>query len=450
MSQFISKYDLKVLTIQEIVKSIYKSDLKEKKSKQKAANSLVSYIKNKKFKDFIEKLEQVSIKFNQNDILSHNINIDNIIVPYRYISSGTYGVTFLAKFKEGDNNNFVIVKYEIVTDKDYQYCHEEYNKCLNNNNNESMCKVNDIYCRFESAFDEIYINKMHIQNLNSPNFAMFYAFFMCPTNSVFFEENGKKPAKEFIQKYIDDKKFCLKKTLDAVNQRERMHVFSVYEYIPGTTLYDYIESKEFNIISFYEIILQIFGALAIAQVKDKVFYNHNDLHSKNVMIQSLKNDKQFVFKFPYENTINKVTSNKRAVIIDQGSASLLVKDKNEYKAVFGWYKKKVSKFLKNFNTPYTDIYRILTYSYYVMTKNNKSRNIIQKIKKDINSLFSLNTSSLSTLCTDFIDNEYEIWFENYYLYLKDKLSKNDFSTLMNKIESITYEYAYNYFYYNFN
>lgn len=455
MSKFIPIDDIDILGVKEIVRRVYQDDKKNKLSK---VDKKISLIKKLKFKDFVNQLKNITISFDSNNIFTHEINIDNLIVPERYLSAGANGITFLAKLKDKSKkkniNNYVIVKYEIVRDRDYKECQDQYIKCIDRyKNNIDMCKVNEIYCRLESAFDEIYINKNHIQYLNCPNFAMFYAFFMCPTYTVMFEKDKRNPSKEFIQKYINNKNFCIENTENlSVRDSERMHVFSVYEYIKGETLYDYIMSFSFKIDTFYEILLQIFGALSIAQVPDCVYYNHNDLHCKNIMIETHPQNSlyNYIYKFPYEKTVNKVKSNKRAVIIDQGSASLLVKDKtsNKYKAVFGWYKKKITKVIKNFNSPYADVYRVLTYSYYLMTRRYNPN--LKKIKNDINKLFSLEGTTFSTICTDFIDNEQEVWFDNYVLYLQKNLSRENFSILMEKIEKITYEYAYNYFYYNFD
>lgn len=454
MDNFISKYDISVLSVKDIVRSVYKED---KKNKLNRIDKIVSSIKTRSFKNFSKKLKKISnVSFDSENIFTHEINVDDTIIPDRYLSAGANGITFLAnlkKDKKGDKK--VIVKYEVVRDRDYEYCQDEYIKCIDNYKNKvNMCKVSEIYCRLESAFNEIYINKNHIQYLNSPNFALFYAFFMCPTYTVIFEKNKKTPSQEFIRKYIENKNFCpFSKENESIRDSDKMHVFSVYEYIKGETLYDYILSFSFNINTFYEIILQIFGALSIAQIPDYVYYNHNDLHSKNIMIETYTNNniKEFVYKFPLEKTLNKVKSNKRAVIIDQGSASLLFRDKKEgkYNAVFGWYKKKVTKIIRNFNSPYADVYRVLTYSYYLMTRRYDQKKQLERLKNDINSLFSLDKTQLSTICTDFVDNEHEVWFDNYYIYLKENLSKEDFSNLIKKIEKITYENAYNYFYYNF-
>lgn len=450
MSKFIGINDICILSVNEIVKSVYKKDKKNKLTK---LEKTISTMKNLKFKDFSKQLKNVS--FNSNNIYTHEINLDNLIIPDRYLSAGANGITFLAKLRKKEKKNVenVIVKYEVVRDRDYEECQDKYIKCIDSQKNKvNFCKVNEIYCRLESAFDEIYINKNHIQYLNCPNFAMFYAFFMCPTYSVIFEEDKKTPSQAFIEKYINNKNFCLLNSDNSLLDSERMHVFSVYEYIKGQTLYDYILSFSFNIKTFYEILLQIFGALSIAQVPNSIYYNHNDLHCKNVMIETHPKNGlyNYVYNFPFEKTVNRIESNKRAVIIDQGSASLLVKKRNskKYKAVFGWYKKKISKVIGNFNSPYADVYRIITYSYYLMTRRYKPD--LQKIKNHINRLFSLENTKFSTICTDFIDNEHEVWFDNYIIYLKENLSLENFSILMKKIEKITYEYAYNFFYYNFD
>lgn len=454
MDKFISKYDVSVLSIKDIVRSVYKED---KKNKLNRIDKIVSSIKTRSFKDFSKKLKNISgVSFDSENIFTHEISVDDKIIPDRYLSAGANGITFLANLKKDKKGNKkVIVKYEIIRDRDYEDCQNEYIECIDKYKDKvNMCKVREVYCRLESAFDEIYINKNHIQYLNSPNFAMFYAFFMCPTYTVMFEKDKKTPSQEFIQKYIENKNFCpLTQENESIRDSDKMHVFSVYEYIKGKTLYDYILSWSFNINTFYEIILQIFGALSIAQIPEYVYYNHNDLHCKNIMIETYpdNNIKEFVYKFPCEKTLNKVKSNKRAVIIDQGSASLLYRDKKEgkYSAVFGWYKKKVTKIIRNFNSPYADIYRFLTYSYYLMSRRYDQKKEMEILKNHINALFSLDGTQFSTICTDFIDNENEVWFDNYYTYLQENLSKELFSNLIKKIEKITYEDAYNYFYYNF-
>ena len=94
---------------------------------------------------------------------------------------------------------------------------------------------------------------------------------------------------------------------------------------------------------------------------------------------------------------------------------------------------------------------------------NKKSDTLKKLKSIINDLFSLNTNdnnkrglfdlfksfgndvNPSTICSDFMENEQEVWFDRYVLYLEKNLSKENFSTLMKKIENITYEFAFNYF-----
>jgi hypothetical protein len=84
-----------------------------------------------------------------------------------------------------------------------------------------------------------------------------------------------------------------------------------------------------------------------------------------------------------------------------------------------------------------------------MIYNHKSKKEINDLKNIINRLFSLSSNyNLSTICTDFVENNEKIWFDYYVEYLKEKLSSNDFSSLMKKIEKISYEYAYNFFHYN--
>lgn len=479
MTKFIGKNDIAVLGVEQIVRDIYKpSDEKTYENIDK----LVSYIKTERLREFIDKLKEKSINFKNTDILSHKIDLNDIIYPYKYLSRGSYGATFLAKLKKDkvkkgkkkninklSNNTYLVVKYEIVRDRDYSSCQDEYIRCIDKNmNEEKHCKVKEIYCRMDSAFIEIYINKNFIEKLNCKNFAMFYAFFMCPTFKIILDKNGKYPTDEFLNKYVDQKRFCIS-CEEKEFESEKMHIFSVYEYIKGKTLADYIQSKEFSLKTLYQIFLQLFGALSIAQVPNRVYYNHNDLHCNNIMIQNTKLSK-YSYVFPYEKTKNYIKSTKRAVIIDQGNASLIFRDVNNrndvYYGVYGWYKKSISKVIKNYNSPYADIYRVITDSYYRMLDYNKYDKNIKILKDIINDLFSLspieniensgffglfsNNSNNSnkkiyTICTDFIENENEVWFDRYVEYLEKNLSNDNFSNLMKKIEKITYEYAFNYF-----
>jgi len=467
MSKFIGKNDINLLSIEQLVKEIYTPyDLKEKV----IINDLISYIKSERFKEFLDKLKETSIKFKNTDILTHKIDLNNIIYPSKYLSRGAYGATFLAKLKKkkkgkekGDKEYFV-VKYEIVRDRDYERCQDEYIKCIDRNRNEEQrCKVKEVYCRLDSAFIEIYINKNYIEKLNSRNFAMFYAFFMCPTFRIMFDKTGKYPNNEFLNKFIEHKKFCVQ-CKDVDLESEKMHVFSVYEYIPGKTLSKYIQSRSFNVNTLYKIFLQLFGALASAQIPNKVFYNHNDLHTNNIMIQNFQKTQKYSYFLPFQKNTKSVLSNKRAVIIDQGNASLICKEKysENYNGVFGWYKKSISKIIKNYNSPYADVFRVVTDSYSRMLDSNKKPDMLIKLKNIINDLFSLNNNykedsglfnifkrfdkvNPSTICSDFMENEQEVWFDRYVLYLEKNLSKENFSTLMKKIENITYEFAFNYF-----
>jgi serine/threonine protein kinase len=407
-------------------------------------------MKYKNFSSFIKKLKETSKNLQNINISSHKINIDDIIKPSKYLSAGVNGITFLSKIKK-EKGKEVIVKYEIVRDRDYKSCQNSYIKCIDKYKNYTgLCKTEEIYCRLDSAFIEIYINKMHIQNLKCRNFAMFYAFFMCPTFSVTFG-NDNKPNQEFINKFIENKRFCVENNNEEINQ-EKMHVFSVYEYIKGKTLKDYLISKEFNIISYYEIMLQIFGALSIAQIPNTLYYNHNDLHCSNIMIQTYPQKKvyEYSYKFPYEKTLNKVESNKRAVIIDQGNASIVfnncnLKKDTEYCGVFGWYKPKISKVLESYNTPYVDVFRVLTLSYaYLMDINSP---YAKDLKYIINDLFSIKRKDYEDLCSYFIEIEQNISLEYYFLYIEKMLSRNDYDYLIKKIRFITYEFAYNYIYY---
>lgn len=464
MSKFISKTQITLLPTQNIIRDVYqeekeenKNDLKKcdnisKLDKVKDLDTLIYCIKNKNFSSFIKKLKETSQNLQNINITSHKINIDDIIKPYKYLSAGVNGITFLSKIRK-EKNKEVIVKYEIVRERDYKSCQEYYIKCIDKYKDYvDICKKEEIYCRLESAFIEIYINKIHIQNLKCRNFAMFYSFFMCPTFSVTFG-NDKKPTKEFIKKFIDNKNFCSENKNDEEIDKDRMHVFSVYEYIKGKTLKDYLIGKEFNIISYYEIILQIFGALSIAQIPNLLYYNHNDLHCSNIMIQSYPNKKtyEYSYKFPYEKTLNKVTSNKRAVIIDQGNASIVFKNCNikrdtEYCGVFGWYRPKTSKVLESYNTPYMDVFRVLTLSYAYLSDVNSPYS--KEIKYIINDLFSINRENCQELCSNFIDSETNISLEYYFIYIEKMLSTNDYNYLTKKIKFITYEFAYNYIYYS--
>lgn len=379
-------------------------------------------------------------------ISSYYINLDDIIYPYKYLSKGVNGITFLSKLKKeklpGDNQD-IIVKYEIVSKEHNLECKKKYVNCPNHDIDK--CKINEIYCRLSSAFNEIYINKVMVEKLNSRNFAMFYAFFMCPTYQISFDDK-KEPAKDFIKNYPENKKFCTfnpnLNNLNNENNENNFHIFSVYEYIPGTTLSDYIISNDFNLLTFYKILLQLFGALASVQKPNQICYNHNDLHTSNVMIEKYPSNvfSPYTYNFPFEKTKNTFYSNVRAVIIDQGNASLLIKKKNEkeYRGVFGWYKKKITKILKNYNTPYADVFRIITHTYYRMIFYQKDKKDISQLKKIINELFSLD----NTICSDFIETQEKLFFDYYVLYIQQK--QKDYKNLLKKIEKITYENAYNF------
>ena len=483
MAKLIGKNKISLLNIEEMVREIYTPyttpHYRDYKDQKNNIDSLISYIKNERFKEFINKLKNTSINFKNTDVLTHKIDLSNVIYPYKYLSRGAYGATFLAKFKKEKNkkkkgdDDYFVVKYEIVRDRDYEHCQDEYIDCIDNNkNNEQRCKVKEIYCRLDSAFIEIYINKNYIQKLNSRNFAMFYAFFMCPTFKILFDKSGKYPTDEFLNKFIENKQFCVQ-CKDSNVEAEKMHVFSVYEYIPGKTLAKYIQSNSFSIKTLYKIFLQLFGALSTAQIPNKIYYNHNDLHCNNIMVQNYQKSQKYTYFLPYQKTKNSVSSNKRAVIIDQGNASLICKQKDinninntnniQYTGVYGWYKKSITKVIKNYNSPYADVFRVITDSYSRMLDCNKSREILKKLKDIINDLFSLdgmppstrglfdffksNMSNieLSTVCSDFIENEQELWFDRYVIYLEKNLSSENFSILMKKIENITYEFAFNYF-----
>jgi len=427
-------------------------------------------------------LRETSIKFKDTDVLTHKIDLNNIIYPYKYLSRGSYGATFLAKLKKDNkkkdigDKEYVVVKYEIVRDKSYELCQDEYIKCIyNNKNKEQQCKVKEIYCRLDSAFIEIYINKNYIEKLKSKNFAMFYSFFMCPTFKIMFDKSGKYPTDEFLNKFIEQKKFCTQ-CKDTDLESEKMHVFSVYEYIPGKTLGKYIQSNSFSLNTLYKIFLQLFGALSSAQIPNKVYYNHNDLHTNNIMIQNYQKSQKYNYFFPCQKIKKSILSNKRAVIIDQGNASLICIDqdvKDKYTGVYGWYKKSISKVIKNYNSPYADVFRVVTDSYSRMLGINKSPETLKRLKTIINDLFSLNDindtndtkdnessggffsifksfksfndKNLSTICSDFIENERDLWFDRYVIYLEKNLSPKNFSTLIKKIEKITYEFAFHYF-----
>ncbi len=467
MAKFIGSNDIKLLSMEQIVRSIYTED---KQNQLKGdIQELVSYIKSERFGEFVKKLKETSMNFKNTDILTHKIDLNDIIYPYKYLSKGSYGATFLAKIKKqkkvkkpGDNA-YVVVKYEIVRDSEYDRCQKKYFQCIDDyKDEEQRCKVKEIYCRFESAFDEIYMNKNYLQKLKCRNFAMFYAFFICPSYNVVLED-GKNPTEDFLNKFIEHKKFCIQCTNNFL-ESEKMSIFSVYEHIPGVTLSKYIKSKSFSLNSLFQIFLQIFGALSIAQKPGYIYYNHNDLHCNNVMVQNYPSRKSYKYEyiFPQEKTRNCVVSNKRAVIIDQGSASLLFRDTDsgKYSAVFGWLKKSMEKRVKNFNSPFADVYRIITNVYEHMLSTNIPENNIAIVKKIVDDLFSLDEDSdergflsffsknqgLSTICSDFIENNDRVWYENYIDYIKNNLSEKNSSTLIKKIEKITYEDAYNYLY----
>ena len=68
--------------------------------------------------------------------------------------------------------------------------------------------------------------------------------------------------------------------------------------------------------------------------------------------------------------------------------ALMFRNKKEgkYNAVFGWYKKKITKVIRNFNSPYADIYRILTYSYYIISRRYDSKKYIETLKESDKSI----------------------------------------------------------------
>jgi serine/threonine protein kinase len=453
----ITKDQIRLLEIDEIVKIIYTPEKYESKEEKdlnkrnyKNIERLISYIKNNRFESFIEKLRKNSINFKNTDISTHKIDLDDIIYPERYLSKGVNGVTFLSKLSKLKNKNLpgddekLIVKYEIIDNYSYNDCKNKYINCIDRFKNDvNKCKVEELYCRLTKAFIEIYINKVFIRKLKSRNFAMFYAFFMCPTNKISFD-NNKEPKKEFINKYINNGKFC-SYTGDKFTDDDNVHVFSVYEYIPGTTLADYIIDNSFNIYTFFKILLQIFATLASVQKPEEICYNHNDLHSYNVMVEKYPPNVfyPYVYFFPYEKTKNTFYSNVRAVIIDQGNSSLLTKSKKDkiYDAVFGWYKTKLTNTIKNYNSPYVDVYKIITHSCIVMKYYKKDKKDIQTLNNIINKLFSLD----DTVCTDFLQKQYSsghIGFDYYILYLQKNY--NNHEKLIKKIEEINYESAYNF------
>ena len=80
MSKFIGKNEIDLLNIEDMVKEIYMPyNSKEKDN----LDNLISYIKNKRFKEFLDKLQETNINFKNKDILTHKIDLNNIIYPYK-------------------------------------------------------------------------------------------------------------------------------------------------------------------------------------------------------------------------------------------------------------------------------------------------------------------------------------------------------------------------------
>lgn len=81
--------------------------------------------------------------------------------------------------------------------------------------------------------------------------------------------------------------------------------YLIVEYIKGMTLEDFLREEKIDTPQFYTLILFILCVLKTAQ--ERIGFNHNDLHLRNIIVFPLNEPQPFTFTFTEGDTINFTT-----------------------------------------------------------------------------------------------------------------------------------------------
>ena len=256
---------------------------------------------------------------------------------------------------------------------------------------------------------EYYIGSKFINKLRNktPNFMYTYGIFMC---NPLINTNNKKL----------NVNFC--------NSNDKNNIYVLFEKIDGLTLHEYILKiqTENGLDVIINSILQVILSLDIAQKEGQ--YSHNDLHTDNVMLRTIKSPilyEYLIGKYKYKMKLDYI-----ATIIDYGMNRYV-----ENGIPLGISMLEPYNVVPYKNTVSSDIFKLLIsciFSFIVLSE--KQPTIYMKLKTKIDNVLEFLIS--------FFRNRYQhdvikIWDE----YLVDKNMTN-----FNKFKKIILEMKNNYYY----
>ena len=183
------------------------------------------------------------------------------------------------------------------------------------------------------------------------------------------------------------------------------------------------------------------GSLASIQT-DTFRYTHYDLHTSNVMIQRLDNVREYTYRIGKHQ--KNVASSVCAIIIDQGIASVMTKEK-EWKIWCSWFQDVMKH--HGYCVPAFDIFKIL-FSLYkslqlIWEKENRNWSTLSFIRYVINSLFS--PYSEPNFCSNYMhhdDTNHTFCIEMYWKEVESYLDPTESKETYERIKGLDYDYVY--------
>lgn len=220
------------------------------------------------------------------------------LIPIKTVREGSYGVVVRAKDTITDRE--VVVKYNKSHPK--YLCDRIMYEVSEDLSYEMFGKI----CRLSQAIHEIFVNSTlispYILRSRSPFFNLMLGSWLCnsPSDPV---RSGR---------------FCLDNSSDSNKFYSAFAPLSDKDALVDVIGMDDVdEMTKFK--DFQGVLLQIFSSLAGVQQTD-LKYNHHDLHDGNILIEI--SDTDHTFRIPYKDASVSVDSPFRAIIIDQGCASV--------------------------------------------------------------------------------------------------------------------------------
>lgn len=273
---------------------------------------------------------------------------------------------------------------------------------------------------FEYYIGSRFLNKLR---LKTPNFMYTYGIFMCnPLINV-----TKTGNQDQISMSVN---FC--------NNNDKNNIYLLFEKIDGLNLHDFIlniqSENELDIL--INCILQIILSLDIAQKEGQ--YSHNDLHSENVMLRTLKSPiyhEYIIGKSKYKMKLNYIST-----IIDYGMNRFVENNIPLGVTIDDRYNLFPFK-----NTIGNDLYKFLISTVFsLMFMCHKKKDIHKKLYNKVDEVFEF----LISFFRQIYKNDLTTSWDDYLLNKKKDTFDNFKKIVFKQQDNYYYPMTDNYIYYN--